>query len=61
VKWTEQYSELAQRLGLAANAHISLLERGRHEPSIDLVVAIADLFGVTTDYLLHLCAKCIES
>ena len=45
-------NELAQRLGLAANAHISLLERGRHEPSIDLVVAIADLFSVTTDYLL---------
>jgi len=44
--------ELAQLLGLAAHAHISLLERGRHEPSIDLVIAIAEHFGVTTDYLL---------
>src|SRR5690242_12429445 len=31
--------ELAQQLGLAAHAHISLLERGHHEPSIDLVIA----------------------
>jgi len=45
-------AELARRLGLAAHAHISLLERGHHEPSIDLVVAIADHFGVSTDYLL---------
>jgi transcriptional regulator with XRE-family HTH domain len=45
-------TELAQRLGLAAHAHISLLERAHHEPSIDLVVALADHFGVSTDYLL---------
>jgi transcriptional regulator with XRE-family HTH domain len=45
-------TELATQLSLANNAHISLLERGHHEPSIDLVVAIADYFGVSTDYLL---------
>jgi transcriptional regulator with XRE-family HTH domain len=45
-------AELAQRLRLAAHAHISKLERGHHAPSIDLVIAIADRFGVSTDYLL---------
>jgi hypothetical protein len=31
---------------------VSYLESGHHAPSIDLVVALADSFGVTTDYLL---------
>jgi transcriptional regulator with XRE-family HTH domain len=44
--------ELAEQLGLSANAHISLIERGRHEPSIELVGNIADIFEVSTDYLL---------
>lgn len=44
--------ELSKQLGLSGHTHISFLERGRHEPSIDLVVAIADRFGVSTDYLL---------
>lgn len=46
-------AELGQRLGLAAHAHISLLERGHHEPSIELVLALATFFGVTTEYLLQ--------
>lgn len=45
-------ADLAAQLGLRAHAHISLLERGHHEPSVDLVVQISDVFGVTTDYLL---------
>jgi transcriptional regulator with XRE-family HTH domain len=44
--------DLAQRLSLASRAYISNLESGRKMPSLDLVVQIADLFGVTTDYLL---------
>ncbi|MBX0326587.1 helix-turn-helix domain-containing protein [Oscillochloris sp. ZM17-4] len=46
-------AELASRLGLSANAHISFIEGGHKTPSIDLVVRLADLFAVTTDYLLH--------
>jgi transcriptional regulator with XRE-family HTH domain len=46
-------SDLANQLALAAHAHVSFLEAGRKEPSIDLVLRIADLFGVTTDYLLR--------
>jgi transcriptional regulator with XRE-family HTH domain len=45
--------ELAQRLGLARQGYVSNLEAGRKLPSLDLVVQIADLFGVTTDYLLR--------
>jgi transcriptional regulator with XRE-family HTH domain len=45
--------ELAQRLGLARQGHISNIEAGRKIPSLDVVVQIADLFGVTTDYLLR--------
>jgi len=45
--------ELMRRLGLARQSHISSLEAGRKAPSIDLIVRIADLFGVTTDELLR--------
>ena len=44
---------LADKLGLASRAYTSNLEIGRKAPSLDLVVQIADLFGVTTDYLLR--------
>jgi transcriptional regulator with XRE-family HTH domain len=43
---------LVAQLGLRSQSHISLMEVGRNEPSIDMVVQLADLFGVTTDYLL---------
>jgi transcriptional regulator with XRE-family HTH domain len=46
-------TEVAHQLGLHTHAHISHLESGRHDPSIDLIIRIADLFGITTDYLLH--------
>jgi transcriptional regulator with XRE-family HTH domain len=45
--------ELAHKLKLASRAYISNLEAGRKAPSIDVVVQIADLLEVTTDYLLH--------
>jgi DNA-binding XRE family transcriptional regulator len=44
--------ELATKLGLTAHTHISVLESGRKTPSLDIVVKIADFFGVTTDTLL---------
>jgi transcriptional regulator with XRE-family HTH domain len=46
-------TELAHRLGLARRGYISNLEAGRKTPSIELVVQIADLFGMTTDALLR--------
>jgi DNA-binding XRE family transcriptional regulator len=45
--------DLARHLGAASQGHVSLLESGRKTPSIDLVLQCADLFGVTTDYLLR--------
>ena len=44
---------LAQSLGLAQQGYVSNLEAGRKMPSLDLLVQIADLFSVTTDYLLR--------
>lgn len=45
--------QLAQRLELRTHAHISLLESGQKDPSVELVLRIADVFRVTTDYLLR--------
>lgn len=45
--------DLAQQLGDVTQAHISYLESHRSAPSLALVVRVAELFGVTTDYLLH--------
>jgi transcriptional regulator with XRE-family HTH domain len=45
--------DLAQRLGLARRGYVSNLETGRKLPSLELVVQIADLFGVRTDDLLR--------
>jgi transcriptional regulator with XRE-family HTH domain len=45
-------TELAHRVGLQTQSHISYLERGRKEPSLDLVIRVADFFGVRINYLL---------
>jgi transcriptional regulator with XRE-family HTH domain len=50
-RWSQ--AELVRRLGLTARSYISNLEAGRKAPSIELVMQIADLFGVTTDTLLR--------
>jgi len=45
-------ADLVHQLGLTARSYISNLEAGRKAPSIEIIVQIADLFGVTTDDLL---------
>jgi transcriptional regulator with XRE-family HTH domain len=45
--------DLSRQLELQTQAHISLLESGRSEPSLALVLKVADIFGVTLDYLLR--------
>jgi transcriptional regulator with XRE-family HTH domain len=45
-------TELTQRLVLSHPGHINNVEAGRRAPSMDLIIQIADLFEVTTDYLL---------
>ena len=43
--------ELAQCLQVSTSA-VGMYEQGRREPSAELLVAMARIFGVTVDYLL---------
>lgn len=43
--------ELANKLGISQEA-ISLYESEKREPNVELLIKMADHFGVTTDYLL---------
>lgn len=47
--WSQ--AELAQRIGVSTSA-VGMYEQGRREPSLDLIVLLAQELGVTTDYLL---------
>lgn len=46
-------TDLMHRLGLTARSYISNLEAGRKIPSLQLILEIADLFGVGIDDLLQ--------
>ena len=45
--------ELALALGYVAHGHISELEAGKKSPTVEFVLKVADLFGVSTDQLLR--------
>lgn len=45
--------DLAQRLSLASYTHITKLEASQRDASLDLIIRIAQLFGISTDYLLR--------
>ena len=47
--WSQ--AELASQLGVSSSA-VGMYEQGRREPSADILVRLASLFGVTTDFLL---------
>ena len=44
-------SEVASALGVSSVVY-SRYETGKRQPSIDTLIQIADIFGVTVDYLL---------
>ena len=44
-------AELAHHLGISASA-VGMYEQGRREPSVELLVALAAEFQVSTDFLL---------
>ena len=44
-------AELASRLGISASA-MGMYEQGRREPSVDTLVAMAEEFQVSMDFLL---------
>ena len=43
--------DLAEKLGLGTHGYIGDLESGRRQPSLELALQIAELFGVTVDQL----------
>jgi transcriptional regulator with XRE-family HTH domain len=45
--------DLAAALGLATHSHLSNIEVGRKQPSLELAIKIADLFQVTVDQLVR--------
>ena len=47
--WSQ--AELGKRLQVSASA-VGMYEQGRREPSADTIVALSEIFQVTTDYLL---------
>ncbi len=47
--WSQ--AELARRLRVSASA-VGMYEQGRREPGVDTLVALAQEFGVSVDYLL---------
>ena len=47
--WSQ--AELAQRLRVSTSA-VGMYEQGRREPAADTLVALAEIFHVSTDYLL---------
>lgn len=44
-------SELARALAVSSSA-VGMYEQGRREPSLDRIVALSRLFGVSADFLL---------
>ncbi len=46
------YRQLASMLDIA-HSHIANIEKGKHKPSVDLVVKIAQLFDVSFDQLMN--------
>lgn len=44
--------ELAHQLGFSSHSYISAIEFGKKQPSVELVIKIAELFDVSTDQLL---------
>mgnify|MGYP003889297243 CR=1 FL=1 len=43
--------DLAERLPAATQAYISMLETDRKRPAPEFIILLADLFGISTDYL----------
>lgn len=44
-------SELAQMLKISPST-VGMYEQGRREPALDILAAMADIFGVTIDFLV---------
>ena len=49
--WSQR--ELARRVGVSSKSVISYYELGERFPSYEVLIKLANVFGVTTDYLLQ--------
>lgn len=47
----DSQQKLASILGIALRTY-QYYERGEREPTVSVIIALADLYGVSTDYLL---------
>lgn len=45
--------ELAEKLGYSDHSHIAFVEHGKRNPTVELLLKVADLFQVTTDQLVR--------
>ena len=55
-----QQKTLAEILGKSVREY-QRYEHGEHEPTASSIIALAQFYGVTSDYLLGLCNECGES
>jgi transcriptional regulator with XRE-family HTH domain len=44
--------QLAQATGLTTHSHISNIENGRKNPSLEFVIKVSELFDVPVDHLV---------
>lgn len=45
--------QLAETLGYSTHSYLSEIEAGKKAPTVELILKVADLFGVSTDHLLR--------
>lgn len=45
--------EMAAALGFTSHSYASEIERGKKQPTTEMIIQIADLFGVTVDQLVR--------
>jgi transcriptional regulator with XRE-family HTH domain len=44
---------LTREFGFGSHSYISLIEAGKKKPSIELIIRVADRFGVSVDQLVR--------
>ena len=45
--------ELSTQLGYASHSYVTALEKNERKPSAEVILKLADIFGVTTDQLMR--------
>jgi transcriptional regulator with XRE-family HTH domain len=45
--------ELALGLGFTSHSYVSEIETGKKKPTTEMIIKLADLFGVSVDFLVR--------